>query len=166
MDIVSLNHPAWDADMPDPPFAARVMRVGAHAGAQRLGASLYELDPGGSVSPYHIHHGNEELLVVLGGTPHLRTSTGTRALVTGEVVSFLEGPAGAHRVFNPTADPARVLIVSTMSFPEIAEHGDTGTLLAMTGPAEGKAFASGSDEPFMELVVRALQAAPEHDAAT
>lgn len=163
MDAVNLNRPAWDRDLPDPPFGARLMRVGAHAGAQRLGASLYEIDPGGSVSPYHAHHANEELLVVLEGAPHLRTPDGVQALEAGEVVAFPQGPDGAHRIFNPGAHPARVLIVSTMTFPEIAEHLDTGALMAMTGPAEGKAFAGGADEPFLDLVVRALEAAPARD---
>ena len=42
-----------------------------------LGASLYELGPGNFVV-FHFHHGSEELLVVLRGTPTLRTMDGER----------------------------------------------------------------------------------------
>src|SRR3712207_7395055 len=70
-----------------PLFRSRVARVGHHAGASRLGASVYEIGAGGRVSPYHLHHGNEELLVVLAGTPEVRTPAGTRTLEPGAVRS-------------------------------------------------------------------------------
>ena len=41
----------------------------------------------------------------------------------------------------PDLTPLGVLILSTMHFPEGAEHPDTGSLLAMTGPQEGKTSA-------------------------
>lgn len=123
------------------------------------------MDPGGAVSPYHAHHANEELLLVLTGRPRLRTPDGTRRLGAGDVVAFPRGHAGAHRVSNPGEEPARVLIFSTMNFPEVAEHLDTGTLLAMTAPAEGKAFPAGTDVPFLESVMRAMRAADEHEGA-
>lgn len=78
----------WEHDLSEAPFHARMSRVGHQAGARELGAALYEMDPGGTVSPYHLHHGNEELLVVLEGTPQLRTSEGVRTLAAGAVVAF------------------------------------------------------------------------------
>lgn len=38
----------------------------------RSSASLYELPPGASSFPLHIHHANEELIIVLSGRPTLR----------------------------------------------------------------------------------------------
>ena len=58
---------------------------------------------GGAISPYHAHHGNEELLLVVSGTPGLRTPDGVRTLEPGTVVAFPRGAAGAHRVFNRPA---------------------------------------------------------------
>ena len=78
----------------------RVARVAAAVGSQRLGASVVELVPGTLSSPYHFHHANEELLIVLSGTPELRTPDGLRELQPGEVVSFRCGPEGAHRLRN------------------------------------------------------------------
>ncbi len=43
--------------------------VAAAAGAQRLGATVVEVAPAGLSSPYPVHHGNEEMLIVLGGHP-------------------------------------------------------------------------------------------------
>lgn len=157
----SIEHPEWDVDLPDAPFSSRVQRVGAAAGAQELGAALYEIDPGGAISPYHVHHGNEELLIVLSGHPRLRSPSGVRELSPGAVVAFPRGPDGAHQVSNAGDGPARVIVVSTMHFPEVAEHVDTGTVLAATGQQEGHAFPAGTDVPFMDAVLQALQTAPD-----
>src|SRR5579862_8204262 len=83
----------------------RVARLGAAAGSQRLGASIVELAPGKLSSPYHFHHANEELLIVLSGRPELRMPDGVRELQPGEVVSFPRGPDGAHRLRNESPEP-------------------------------------------------------------
>ena len=153
--------PAWDVELPEPPFMARAMRLGVHAGARELGATLYEIEPGGANAPYHVHHGNEELLIVLSGTLELRTPDGVRELRAGATVAFPRGPGGAHGVTNRSSEPARVLIVSTMHFPEVAEHPDAGTTLAVLGPRDGRMFPAGSEIPFAEAVARAIRAAPE-----
>jgi uncharacterized cupin superfamily protein len=153
--------PQWDVELAEPPFRARVSRVAQHAGGSELGASLFEVEPGGAVSPYHVHHGNEEMLIVLGGRPELRTPVGRRTLEPGAVVAFPRGPAGAHQVSNPGPDTARVLLISTMHHPEVVEHLDTGATLAVLGPAEGSVFPAGTDVPFMDAVVAAMEAEPD-----
>jgi uncharacterized cupin superfamily protein len=158
----NIYEPVWDLDEPDG-RGVRGARVGAAAGSERLGAALYELLPGGAVSPFHLHHGNEELAVVLSGRPQLREPEGSRRLDPGSVVAFPAGPDGAHRISNPGPEVARVLIVSTMRFPEIAEHVSTGTTMAMTGPGDGKVFAAGADQDFLALFVRALEIDAAHD---
>jgi uncharacterized cupin superfamily protein len=121
--------PEWEAELP----GLRGVRVGAAAGAEKLGATLYEVDPGGRVSPLHIHHANEEMLIVLSGRPTLRTVEGERELEPGELVAFPAGRRGAHQVLNRSDEPARVLIASTMIYPEVAEHPDSGKVVAMSG---------------------------------
>ncbi len=155
----NVNEPEWDRDFADEPFRSRAMQLAPRAGAEELGASLYQIDPGGAIAPYHLHHGNEEMLLVLSGTPELRTPDGARTLEPGAVVAFPRGPRGAHRVSNPGEEPARIIMISTMRFPEIAEHPDTGTVLSMTGPMEGKSFPAGTDVSFMDTVMAAMQAA-------
>jgi uncharacterized cupin superfamily protein len=159
----NVHQPEWDHDFPDPPFRARAMRIGPRTGASEIGATLYEIDPGGAIAPYHVHHGNEELLVVLSGTPDLRTPDGVRTLDAGATVAFPRGPAGAHRIANSSDEPVRLLIFSTMNFPEVAEHLDTGTWLAMTGPADVRAFPTGSDVPVIESSLQAMRAAADRE---
>ena len=153
--------PEWDVELTDPPFRAKVSRVANRAGGVELGASLFEVEPGGAVSPYHVHHGNEEMLIVLAGRPELRTAKGRRTLEPGTVVSFPRGPAGAHQVRNPTDEPIRVLLISTLHHPEVVEHLATGATLAMLSPAEGSVFPVGTDVPYMDAVVSAMEAERE-----
>jgi len=145
---------AWERDI----GAARGTRVGAAAGARDLGCTLYELDPGGQAAPYHLHHANEELLIVLEGEVQLRTPDGTRHVSKGALVAFPAGAEGAHRLRNTSDRPARYLLVSTMRFPEVAEQLDTGTVLALKGPADGWAFPEGSAGDYIALTAHALQA--------
>ena len=143
--------PEWE---PGAPPGMKRARVAAAAGATELGATVYELEPGAAVSPYHVHYGNEELLIVLSGRAVVRTPDGKRELEPGAVVAFPRGPDGAHRV-HAGDEPVRVLLVSTMNHPEIADYPDTGTTLAITGPGQGKAFPAGSEGSYRELVAEA-----------
>jgi uncharacterized cupin superfamily protein len=138
----------------------RGSRLANAAGASDLGCTLYELDPGGQAAPYHVHHANEELLIVLDGTLELRTPAGRREVPRGAVVAFLAGPDGAHRVRNTSSAPARYLVISTMRSPELAEYPDAGTILAMKGPGDGWAFPAGSAGDYVALVREALAADP------
>jgi uncharacterized cupin superfamily protein len=144
----------WERDL----GSARGSRLGPAAGARELGCSLYELDPGGQAAPYHVHYGNEELLIVLDGALELRTPQGTHEVSRGAIVAFPTGLEGAHRLRNVSDAPARYLLVSTMRFPEVAEQLDTGTVLALKAPTDGWAFPSGSDGDYGALTIEAISA--------
>jgi uncharacterized cupin superfamily protein len=108
--------------------------IGAQAGCEHLGASLYQLPPGEAISPYHAHLANEEMLLVIAGTPSLRTPEGWRELAEGEVVAFPVGERGAHQVQNRGDRPARVLMVSQMIGPEVCLYPDSGKAMARELP--------------------------------
>jgi uncharacterized cupin superfamily protein len=79
------------------------------------------------------------------------------------VLAFGVGAPGAHRVFNDSDAPARVLLISTMVFPEVAEHLDTGTTLAMTAPGQGKVFPHGTDVDVMDALLRGMAVGADRD---
>lgn len=106
-------------------FGHRRARIGRQAGAERLGASLFEVPPGMAAYPYHWHLGEEELLFVLAGTPTLRTPAGTRELEQGEVVSFPRGEQGGHQVVNDGEHTVRFLTVSTSGDPDVVIYPDS-----------------------------------------
>jgi uncharacterized cupin superfamily protein len=118
----------WEADLATfadrEPFRSRRARLVDPAEA-RLGASVWEIAPRSTQCPYHFHHLQEELLVVLRGAPTLRTPDGERELREGDVVHFPTGPSGAHALRNETHEPVRVLWVSELADAEIAEYPDS-----------------------------------------
>jgi uncharacterized cupin superfamily protein len=128
------SHPDQDG------FEARRARVGRQAGARRLGASVWELDPGQSAYPYHAHLGEEELIVVLSGRASLRTPEGWRELEPGEVVAFPRGEEGAHQVANRGEELVRFLAVSTSGDPDVVLYLDAGKVGAAERRADGAGF--------------------------
>lgn len=123
----NIYEPDFDVSRDDDPYRWRRARLGRQAGMEQLGASLFEVPPGGATFPLHIHHHNEEAIVVLSGRPTLRTTTETRVLEPGELVACPAGALGGHRLDNDSDEPVRVLIFSTMLAPEVVAFPDEGT---------------------------------------
>ena len=101
MSPANIFEPALEPGEDDPAgFRTRAARVGALAGGQNLGATVYELPPGEALCPYHWHEANEEMAIVLSGNPTVRMPDGWRELQPGEMVAFRRGQGGAHQVAN------------------------------------------------------------------
>jgi uncharacterized cupin superfamily protein len=118
---------------------------------------LFEVAPGSSTFPLHVHHANEELVVVLAGSLVFRDLDGERELRPGDVVACPAGERGGHRLDNRSDSPATVFIVSTMHSPEINEFPDSGIVWARTS-APGAATApaaqiAGESLPFDPLTL-------------
>jgi uncharacterized cupin superfamily protein len=121
----------------------KLLNLGRGLGAELLGATLFEVQAG-TTGLYHLHHANEEWLVVLEGTPTLRTPTEERELRPGQTAVFRRGPAGAHAISNFSGEPARWIVFSTMNHPEVGEYPDAGVI----GVIVGDAPTPGRDAPF------------------
>ena len=50
-------------------WRARSQRIGNRLGAEDIGGTVYELEDGQRVWPYHYHHGVEEWLLVIEAHP-------------------------------------------------------------------------------------------------
>ena len=118
----------WD-DVPDWGGGVGARRI-VRAEGGGLNASIWQFAPGAAQFVYHFHHGSEEMLIVLGGTPTVRMHDGDRVLREGDVVPFPRGPAGGHQVRNDGEETARVLIVAANTNPDVAEY-DSGKLAAI-----------------------------------
>ena len=106
-------------------YRCRAVRVGPRIGATRLGMSIYDLPAGQAICPYHFEWTDVEWLVVLEGTPTLRSPEGERVLERGDAVCFPAGPDGAHLVRNDGDGVVRVGILSTKSDVGVAEYPDS-----------------------------------------
>lgn len=135
----------WDSWGDVPAGWCRRSRMLVRERAQNLTMSVYELRPGETQGPYHFHHGADELLLVLVGSPTLRTPEGEHELEAGDVVHFPHGPAGAHQALNRSGEPARYVVASSPTSPEIVEYPDTGKIAAMARPS------SQSGQPFWTM---------------
>ena len=134
VDRPNLFEPALDFDDSDPEgYRAGMDRMGPRIGAERLGASVYELPPGQSVCPYHYEHAEEEWLIALSGRPTLRTPAGEEELAAGDVVCFTPGPSSAHKVTNETDETVRVLMFSEVRYPAVTVYPDSDKIGVYTG---------------------------------
>ena len=96
-------------DEDDPPgYETPYARIGPLIGASALGASVYVLNEGNSVCPYHWEAGDEEWLLVLEGRPTLRVPEGEEELEPGDVETIRE-LVEEHLERTDSAVAARVL---------------------------------------------------------
>jgi uncharacterized cupin superfamily protein len=124
MDVVNLARVELESSWERTGFAGRATRVGDRLGSTQIGGAVYELREGETAWPYHYHHGVEEWLIVVEGTPTVRTPDGERVLRVGDVVCFPAGSAGAHAFRGP----GRVLLLSANRSPSIAVYPDSDKL--------------------------------------
>jgi uncharacterized cupin superfamily protein len=153
----NFNDPSFDQIRDREGFRAMRARLGRQAGAERLGLSLWELPAGQAAYPYHFHYTEEELLIVLEGSPSLRTPEGWRKLASGEVVCFPRGERGAHQLLNETEELVRFLSCSTSGEPDVVSYLDSGKI----GVFERRADGAGLDAMF-----RAVDAVDYYEGET
>jgi uncharacterized cupin superfamily protein len=139
MQRINLAAPDFAYDTEDPEgFRAGMARLGKLLGgaAEQTGATVYELPPGEAVCPYHYEVGEEEWLLVLEGSPTLRTPEGSERLSPWDVVFFPRGPEGAHGIRNETEATARVLMFSNVVVPTATVYPDSDKVGIWTGDPE------------------------------
>jgi uncharacterized cupin superfamily protein len=124
----NIDDPDFDEPRETEGFLARRARLSRQAGSERLGLSLWEVQPGQAAYPYHFHYTEEELVIVLEGRPSLRGPGGWRELEPGEVVAFPRGERGAHQLVNRGSERVRFLCFSSSGEPDVVAYPDSGKL--------------------------------------
>ena len=115
----------------------RRVKLGAAAGGDQLGCSLYEVPAGKEAWPYHFHTGNEEALYVLAGEGVLRTPDGETGLEPGDYAAFPTGEESAHAIRNDGEEALRFLAVSTMNDPDVLGYPDSEKVGVYAGSPPG-----------------------------
>ena len=133
-----LREPHYDS------FGARLARG---TSAQKLGASIDILAPGKRGCPYHLHHAQEEMFIVLEGEGTLRVAGEMLPLRAGDVVFIPAGPEYPHQILNTSSAPLKYVSVSTQEQPEICEYPDSGKYMA---ESKGSFDAIQSKQPSVE----------------
>ncbi len=132
----SIANPVFDELREHPGFNCRRARLGRQAGSEKLCLSLFEVPPGEAAYPFHFHLAEEEIVVLLDGTPSLRTPEGWREMETGEVACFRVGEEGAHQIVNRTEEPVRFLAISNQQ-PDIVVRPDSNSVGVVERRPEG-----------------------------
>jgi uncharacterized cupin superfamily protein len=129
----------WDVERAPLGLQERFAHIGRRLGGELIGATMFEVEPGWT-SLYHLHHGNEELVLVVDGTPTVRTAEGERELRPGDVMLFRRGAEGAHAIANRSDAPARFVVFSSMVEPDVVEQPEAGVVGVFAGgvPTSGR----------------------------
>ncbi|MDB5505636.1 MAG: hypothetical protein JWR75_274 [Devosia sp.] len=100
-----------------------------------LGISYNEVQPGKSGCPFHNHHVEDEMFIVLEGTGTYRFGADSHPIKAGDV---LGAPAGgtetAHQLINTGATVLRYYGISTKAATEVCEYPDSGKVLTASRP--------------------------------
>lgn len=118
-------------------FEARLGAIANRLGAKKLGYRLVVLPPGKKAWPYHCHHANEEMFLILEGEGMLRYAGAEYSIHPGDVICALPGPDTAHQIINTSRDNLRYLAVSTMEEPDVMEYPDSGKVVVFAGSPPG-----------------------------
>lgn len=94
--------------------------------ASQLGARIDVVAPGQQGCPYHYHHAEEEMFVVLQGEGTLRVAGELLPIRAGDTIFIPAGPAYPHHILNTSDAPLHYLSVSTNKSPEICVYPDSG----------------------------------------
>jgi uncharacterized cupin superfamily protein len=147
--IRNLNEAPAERFVREPHYDSICARLATGTAARKLGASIDTLAPGKRGCPYHLHHAQEEMFVVLEGEGTLRVAGELLPLRAGDVVFIPAGPEYPHQILNTSAAPLKYLSISTQESPEICEYPDSGKFMADAKDGHTKTFkvirANGED---------------------
>lgn len=108
--------------------------IGDHIGARKLGYNLTVLPPGKVQCPFHCHHGEEEMFLILEGEGELRFGGERYPIRAHDVIACPTGGAEvAHQIVNTGTIDMRYLALSTIVEVEACEYPDSGKILVVAG---------------------------------
>ncbi|MCY6379284.1 cupin domain-containing protein [Hoeflea prorocentri] len=115
--------------------------LGERLGLTAIGATYIEVPPGKSSCPFHNHHMEDEMFVILGGQAEYRFGDRSFEVKAGDVLGAPRGgPETAHKLTNTGEAVLRYIAVSSKADVELCEYPDSGKFLVSdrrdpTGPA-------------------------------
>jgi uncharacterized cupin superfamily protein len=92
-----------------PHYDSQRARLAEGTAARKLGATVDVLAPGKRICPYHLHHAQEEMFVIVEGSGTLRVDGEMLPLKTGDVVFIPPGPEYPHQILNTSEAPLKYL---------------------------------------------------------
>ncbi|MFL6694716.1 MAG: cupin domain-containing protein [Ramlibacter sp.] len=128
--VRNVNEVPLERLLREPHYDVQGTRLAKGTAAKKLGASFDILAPGKRGCPYHLHHAQEEMFIILEGAGTLRVAGEMLPLRAGDVIFIPPGPEYPHQILNTSDAPLKYLSISTKEVPEICEYPDSGKYLA------------------------------------
>jgi len=138
--VRNFNDAKLEPGVREPLYETLSAPLASGTAATKLGASIDIVAPGKRACPYHLHHAQEEMFIILEGTGTLRVAGEMLALRAGDVVFIPPGRDFPHQIINTSNEALKYLSVSTRETPEICEYPDSGKYLAKAAGAKGPVF--------------------------
>ncbi|TXC65502.1 cupin domain-containing protein [Piscinibacter aquaticus] len=124
--VRNLDEVKLERQQREPLYDTQCASLSAGTAASKLGAGYDVLAPGKRSCPYHLHHAQEEMFVILEGHGTLRVAGEMVPVRAGDVVFIPPGPEYPHQFINTSDAPMRYLSISTQERPELCEYPDSG----------------------------------------
>jgi uncharacterized cupin superfamily protein len=140
--IRNFNDAQTEREARAPLYDSLCARLAAGTAARKLGASIDTVAPGKRSCPYHFHHAQEEMFIILEGGGTLRVAGEMLSLRSGDIVFIPPGPEYPHQIINTSEAPLKYLSIGTREAPEIVEYPDSGKYLASGVQGAGTSFSA------------------------
>ncbi len=135
--LINLDELEFDDIEDNGIYTSRRATIGARIGARRLGYNLTVLPPGKTQCPFHSHHGEEEMFLILDGAGELRFGEKRYPLRAGDVVACpIGGAEVAHQVINTGTVDLRYLALSNLADLDACEYPDSRKVSVVAGGRE------------------------------
>lgn len=137
---------------------------GEHIGAQKLGYNLTVLPPGKAQCPFHNHHGEEEMFLILEGEGELRFGDSSYPILKHDVIACpTGGPEVAHQILNTGTTTMRYLALSNLVEIDTCEYPDSNKISVACGRGEKGVRKMFRSENTVEHYDRESNVPPQRD---
>jgi uncharacterized cupin superfamily protein len=108
-------------------FEVGLSDIDEQLGLSGIGATLHVVPAGKTAWPYHRHHCNDELFLILDGTGELRIGDRRLPIRAGDLIG---APAGgeAHQIINSSSAELRYIAFANRMQADVVEYPDSGRI--------------------------------------
>jgi uncharacterized cupin superfamily protein len=132
--IINLDDVEFDDIEENGRYTSKRARFSDQIGARNLGYNLTVLPPGKVQCPFHSHHGEEEMFLILEGEGELRFGDQTYPIRKHDVIACPPGGADvAHQIINTGTATMRYLALSTLVEVDACEYPDSQKIMIVSG---------------------------------
>ena len=123
------------------PYGESYSAISNKIGAKKLGYSISIVPPGKKVCPFHNHHINEEMFLILEGSGILRFGDKKYAIKKHDIIACPPGGREvAHQILNTSNSDLKYLCLSTNEPYDICEYPDSNKVMSMVGDQGMRTF--------------------------